>query len=63
MIQRMVGNHALAVVHLYEVLLDLYEVLSFGEQAADPKKTKELLMRYDFLFVQDLDPQVSYTKQ
>ena len=52
----MVGNHALAVVHLYEVL-------SFGEQAADPKKTKELLMRYDFLFVQDLDPQVSYTKQ
>jgi len=59
----MVENHALAVVHLYEVLLDFYEVLSSGEQAADPKKTKELLMRYDFLFVQDLDPQVSDTKQ
>ncbi|CAL5063386.1 unnamed protein product [Urochloa decumbens] len=56
-IQRMVENHALAVVHLHEVLLDFYEVLSSGEQADNPKVTKELLMRYDFLFVQDLDPQ------
>ncbi|KAL6845962.1 hypothetical protein ACP4OV_023410 [Aristida adscensionis] len=35
----------------------LYEVLSSGEQADDPEKTKELLMHYDFLFVQDIHPQ------
>jgi len=46
----MVENHALSVVHLYEILLDLYEVM-FGKQAIDPKKNRELLMRYGILFV------------
>lgn len=58
----MVENHALAVVHLYETLLDFYKVLSSGEHAADPKRIKELLMRYDFLFVQDLEPKVCYAQ-
>jgi len=49
MIQRMVENHALGVVRPNEVLLDFYEVMSSGEQAANPKKTKELLMCYDIL--------------
>jgi hypothetical protein len=43
----MVENHALAVVHLYEALLDFYEVLSSGEQAADPKEIKQMMMRYN----------------
>ena len=49
MIQRMVENHALGVVRPNEVLLDFYEVMSSGEQAANPKQTKELLMCYDIL--------------
>jgi hypothetical protein len=57
----MVENHALAVVHLYEALLDFYEVLSSGEQAADPKEIKQMMMRYNFLFVNDIDPQVPFT--
>ena len=53
----MVENHALTVVHLYEILLDLYDVM-FGKEATDLKRTRELQMRYDILFVQDIDPQV-----
>lgn len=58
-IQRMVENHALALLHLEDLLLDFDEVLATGEPVDDAKTSRELQMHYNILFACDYTPKVA----
>jgi hypothetical protein len=52
----MVENHALALLHLEESLLDFDEILATGEPMDDARTARELRMHYNILFAQDYTP-------
>ena len=50
----MVENHALAMLHLEEALLEFDEALATGEPVDDDRTTRKLCMHYNIIFTPGL---------